>query len=556
MRAPYNGPDPSPEETVPHVFEAPIRIQDPARRQRIVFIVALILLVSAALRLYQLADPAEYMFDEVYYAKDAKAIVDGRVGTDGPLPWEAGDEVSWPHPEMGKFAIALGILVFGDRSFGWRVPAVIAGMVMLGLVYPLARRLGLPPPWALIALGLAAADPLGIAQSRIATLDVFVAMWTVLCIYLGLRYVQDGRNRWVLVLSALAGGMAVGTKWSGALALMVVGVILVFVWARDYRKARRAGAEVDARAEKEAGAATPADEYDDGAAAATASQTLGRSLLAALPAALVAAAILVLVPAAVWFVSYAQYFAAGHTWSQWVELQRQALYFNRHLKTEHTYASPSYTWIIDYRPVWYYFKGGHVYRGVIAIGNPFLWWLATLGLLVAIVLAVLRRSLLLLPAALIVVLLYLPWFAASRTSFLYYMAPVAPFMAILVAGLLLLYAGQVRLPRRGVWVLAAAGVATALLWDYAGRAAALLFWTLPGRVSPTLSWVGVGIGIFLALLVVIALFTPRLRSWRPTLAMVLAGVTIGICVAFLPIVLNIPISIDHFHHIMWFRNWI
>ena len=63
------------------------------------------------------------------------------------------------------------------RSAG-AFPAVVAGMVMLGLVYPLARRLGLPPPWALIALGLAAADPLGIAQSRIATLDVFVAVWS------------------------------------------------------------------------------------------------------------------------------------------------------------------------------------------------------------------------------------------------------------------------------------------------------------------------------------------------------------------------------------------
>jgi dolichyl-phosphate-mannose--protein O-mannosyl transferase len=537
------------------VFEPPVRIEDRARRQRIVFIVAVILLVSAALRLYQLADPAEFMFDEVYYAKDAKAIVDGRVGTDGPLPWEAGDEVSWPHPEMGKFAIAVGILVFGDRAFGWRIPAVIAGMAMLALVYPLARRLGLPPPWALIALGLAAADPLGIAQSRIATLDVFVGAWTVLCIYLGLRYVQDGRDRRMLVLSALAGGMAVGTKWSGALALVVVGVILVIVWARDYRAERRAtktGAPGTS-----AGGASPAGGGEDRASSGPlAAPSFGRSLRRALPSALIATGILVLVPASVWFVSYAQYFLAGHTWSQFVELQRQALYFNRNLKTEHTYASPSYSWIIDYRPVWYYFKGGHVYRGVIAIGNPFLWWLATLGLLLAVVLAVLRRSLLLLPAALIVVLLYLPWFAASRTSFLYYMAPVAPFMAILVAGLLLLYAGQVRLPRRGVWVLAAAGVATALLWDYAGRAAALLFWTLPGRVSPTLSWVGVGIGILLALLVVIALFAPRLRSWRPTLAMVLAGVTIGICVAFLPIVLNIPISIDHFHHIMWFRNWI
>ena len=30
----------------------------------------------------------------------------------------------------------------------------------------------------------------------------------------------------------------------------------------------------------------------------------------------------------------------------------------------------------------------------------------------------------------------------------------------------------------------------------------------------------------------------------------------GICVAFIPIVLNIPISVDHFNHIMWFRSWI
>jgi hypothetical protein len=38
--------------------------------------------------------------------------------------------------------------------------------------------------------------------------------------------------------------------------------------------------------------------------------------------------------------------------------------------------------------------------------------------------------------------------------------------------------------------------------------------------------------------------------------MVLAGAIVGIAVAFLPIVLNIPISPGHWAHIMWFRNWI
>ena len=153
------------------MLTAPRPIRDPARRHGVALAVALILLVSAALRLWQLGTPAEMMFDEIYYAKDAKAIVDNRVGTHGQFRWEAGDEVSWPHPEMGKFAIALGILLFGDRSFGWRLPAVVAGIALLACVYPLARRLGLSPPWALLALLFAAADPLGVAQSRIATLE-------------------------------------------------------------------------------------------------------------------------------------------------------------------------------------------------------------------------------------------------------------------------------------------------------------------------------------------------------------------------------------------------
>ena len=528
------------------MLEPPVPMRDSKRRQRMVLAAALILLVSAALRLYQVATPAEYMFDEVYYAKDAKAIVDGRVGPKAPLVWAGGDEISWPHPEMGKFAIAAGILVFGDRAFGWRFPAVVAGLVMLALVYPLARRLGLPPAWALIALLFAAADPLGIAQSRIATLDVFVATWTVLCIYLALRYVQDGRRRVWLLLSALAGGMAVGTKWSGALALLVVGVILLLVWARDYRAARkpRAGA-VD-------------DDGVDATVAVPPAQP-GPSLVKALPSALIAAAILVLIPLGVWFVSYTQYFAAGHTWSQFVELQRQAYYFNIHLKTVHSYASPSYTWIFDYRPIWYYYQGGHTIRGVIAMGNPFLWWLAVAGAIAAVVLAALRRSYLLLPTVIIVALLYVPWFGASRTSFLYYMTPVAPFLAVLAAGLLLVFAGRAELPRHGAWVVAGAAVATAALWDTIAAAGERAAGVTPAMRSFGAGWAAVGVGVVAAAAVLTLLLladVPRVRAARPYIALALAGVVVGIVFAFIPIVLNIPVNPAHFSHMTWFRSWI
>ena len=40
------------------------------------------------------------------------------------------------------------------------------------------------------------------------------------------------------------------------------------------------------------------------------------------------------------------------------------------------------------------------------------------------------------------------------------------------------------------------------------------------------------------------------------MSMILAGAIVGIVVAFLPIVLKIPISLGHWSHIMWFRSWI
>jgi len=232
------------------------------------------------------------------------------------------------------------------------------------------------------------------------------------------------------------------------------------------------------------------------------------------------------------------------------------LTFNLHLKATHSYASRAPTWIVDYRPVWYYFVGTTDYRGVIAMGNPFLWWAATLALVAAPVLALLRRTVLLLPAAALIALLYFPWFAATRTSFLYYMTPVAPFMAILVVAALVHITGRSEIPRRGWLVLGAAAIATALLWLPIGRLAMWLFWTLPHRVGMPVPWAGVGIGVSLALLVVIVLFSPRLRTVRPLVVMALAGMITGIAVAFLPVVLAIPISPDYFAHITWFRSWI
>jgi dolichyl-phosphate-mannose--protein O-mannosyl transferase len=517
--------------------------------------VIVILALSAGVRLYHLSRPHDYIFDEIYYGKDARTILRGKIGPQGFFKWEPGNEVSWPHPEMGKFAIAAGIATFGDTPFGRRFPAALAGLVLLACVYPLARRLGLSPRWSLAALALAAADTLGIAQSRIATLDIFVGAWTALCLLCALRYAQDGRrSRW-LVASGIAGGMALGTKWSGALVCLAALAIL-FLW-----RERPRGDETGML-----------ERLADGLRAAT------------LPLLL-----LVLLPAAIYVASYADYFAHGHSLSQWWELQKQMVQFNFHLHATHTYASAAPTWILDYRPVWYYFKGTVLYHGIVAIGNPILWWTSVPALVALPVAAIVTRRRELAVTALIVAILYFPWFATSRTSFLYYMTPVAPFMAILVASGLSLLAGDRLDPRPSFagpatangaadagdslagpaaavdWLrllldliaFLAGAVATPLLWHPLALAARTLFWTAPHRLAPAAGVVGVAVGCALALAALaVSWFVPSVRRVWPRAGWLYVGVVVGICIVMLPVVIDLGISPAHYYRLMWFSRWI
>jgi dolichyl-phosphate-mannose-protein mannosyltransferase len=576
------------------------------RRRTILILIALVLLASAGLRLWQLGKPTDFIFDEIYYAKDAVAILHGKLGPSlGALAWEPGKEISWPHPEMGKLAIAGGIAVFGDNPFGRRIVAALAGLALLACIYPIGRRLGLSQWWALGALILAAADPLGLAQSRIATLDIFVGLWTVLCVYLTLRYVQDGhRARW-LWLAGLAGGMAAGTKWSGALAcIAALGLIVLF---------RR---------------------RDEGAPASPAAG-LGRAALRALPP----LAAFVALPIAVYVSSYTLYFVAGHSWSQWWEMQHQMWGFNFGLKAKHTYASKAYTWILDERPVWYYFKerAGKFY-GVVSIGNPLLWWASIAALAGLVVTAVGRRQWLPAVPALLVAVLYLPWFLASRTSFMYYMTPVAPFLAIVVAAMLAVLARDYRgAPSGWTWsatpqsvatsavatpddlslaapsyplptdapaapaapsslaadmptapierfslaaalpptrsaalatvedrpllrpaLLFAAGVVfTTFLWHQIATVAVAVFWRGPSHVSHRLSYIliALAIGVGAGLLVGLTLSAYRRSTWQ-AVAWAYVGIVVGIFVIFLPVIVNIGITPAHYYRLMWFQRWI
>ena len=173
------------------------------------FITSLILLICAlAFHFMNFDTPTSFMVDEVYYAPAAKALLNFEV------------DPNYVHPPLGKLIIAIGIELFGYNSFGWRIAAVIAGSIMVPALY-LFGKMVFDNSTAIIASILLIFDPMAHVMSRIAMLDVFLALFIVLA-FLALAY-----NKYFF--SAIALGLACGVKLSGAFAVIAIIAYLIYL---------------------------------------------------------------------------------------------------------------------------------------------------------------------------------------------------------------------------------------------------------------------------------------------------------------------------------------
>ena len=232
-----------------------------------------------------------------------------------------------------------------------------------------------------------------------------MALGTALAVYLALRFTQSGFRMGWLVACGAAVGAAVACKWSGVLAVPAVAVVLVPPLLRE-----------------------------------------GRGRVRPLPA----VAALVLTPLAVYLLASAPYFAAGHGIADWLRLQEHMATFGWGVTGDRSFASRPVTWPFDAYPIWYKWSvGPQGTSGLLAIGNFLLWWAGVVAWVVLGLLAVLRRDWRLGVAPALVAVLYLPWLLTSRQTYIYYMVPVVPFVAVLVATALSRLAGAAWAPPPG-----------------------------------------------------------------------------------------------------------
>jgi dolichyl-phosphate-mannose--protein O-mannosyl transferase len=160
--------------------------------------------------------------------------------------------------------------------------------------------------------------------------------------------------------------------------------------------------------------------------------------------------VLIVTPLAVYLLASVPYFAAGHGPLEWLRLQEHMATFGWGVKGDRSFASRPVTWPFDAHPIWYRWSvGPDGTSGLLAIGNFLLWWAGIVAWVVLGLLALLRRDWRLGITPALVAVLYLPWLLTSRQTFIYYMVPVVPFAAVLVATALSRFVGVAWVPPPG-----------------------------------------------------------------------------------------------------------
>lgn len=337
-------------------------------------ILILILFFAFATRVFNLNSPPKEYFDEVYHAFTARTMLHG-----DPKAWEwwntppEGFAYEWTHPPLAKLGMFLGMKIFGENSFGWRIPGALLGVGSVFLIYLIAKRLFDDEVVGLLSATVFSLDGLALVMSRIGMNDSYLLFFILLSIYFFLRE----KN----FFSALAFGFAIASKWSAIWALP----ILLLLWLKRKKK-------------------------------------FSISLFLSF----------IILPCTIYLLTYVPMFLSGHDWHVWWEMQKQMWWYHTGLRATHPYSSSWWSWPLLIRPIYLYTSdevGGWVSR-IYAMGNPIVFWFGLASVVLCSVYSYLEKNKHLALVVFGYLIFFVPWAASPRIMFLYHYLPSIPFLAI------------------------------------------------------------------------------------------------------------------------------
>lgn len=353
--------------------------------------------VSFFLRIINLGTPKGFVFDEVYYVNGAQDFLKYGVEVDGLKPEFV------VHPPVGKWCIALGIKIFGDNEFGWRITAAIAGTLIILIAARLAHELFYSPFLTAVTAALLALDGMLLVHSRTALLDLFLTLFVLIAAYFWFR-----QQFW---FASAFFGLALATKWSALYFIALFGFITFFRLLRVEKV-----------------------------------KVLPRTVIMRILQ-------FGIVPVCIYVFTWIGWFVSGRGWdrhyssnalSSLIYYHKQMLDFHTSLVEKHAYQANPWSWLIMGRPTSFFYQtpkgcgSATCAQEVLALGTPVLWWSATIA--VAFLIGYLSwqfyhravddRLTFILAG---IIAGYLPWFFfQKRTVFSFYAIVFEPFLILAI----------------------------------------------------------------------------------------------------------------------------
>ena len=337
-----------------------------------------IVIASFLLRIWHLGRIGEQIFDEVYFVQFAKNYLTGVSFFD-------------IHPPLGKLIIALGLKIFGETSFTWRVMPAIFGTLLIIVGYLTGKEISSRIMGLLVAI-IFALDGLLLVYSRTGLIDIFLAFFILLSFYLFLKFTNSHKISY-LILAGVTLGLAASIKYIGWL------VFLIFILMAIVKK-------INFKA------------------------NFWKILI-----------FIVIVPVLIYLAFFLFNFRNPDFFKQVLEWHRQSFNYNITLTEGHPYGSKWWSWFLLLRPIWLYFKDvDGKFVGVDGLGNPLAWWssIVIIPLLIWTIfqgsrqknLADFQNSLIILGSFLIFLLFWAPF---KRVLFFYHALPSFLFLSLGIA---------------------------------------------------------------------------------------------------------------------------
>ncbi|MCB9813003.1 MAG: phospholipid carrier-dependent glycosyltransferase [Pseudomonadales bacterium] len=375
----------------------------------------IILAFSFFTRIYNLHLPEKYVFDEVYHAVTAKLIADNN-----PMafewnntPPEPNTAIDWLHPPIAKYTQALSMNLLSKNSFGWRFSSAIFGVIAIFLTAKLAYNLFHSKSVALIAALITSLDGLVLTMSRIAMNDIHVTVFILMTLNFYIIYLNTKRtDKKFLFFSAAFSGIAMGTKWSGFFALIIIGFfetinLLITFFHRE--KMEKLSTKI---------------------------RTFFKEFLFLFT-------LLIILPGTIYILSYSQMFLQGKNFNHFIGLHKNIWSYQTSLVATHPAQSKPIEWFLNTKPVWIYANWQTNKRAdIYAVGNPILFWISDIFVFISLIYSIFiikhyyqskkidSKNLNFLHLIIMYFAVWIPWQFSPRIMFFYHYLPAVPLLCI------------------------------------------------------------------------------------------------------------------------------